>query len=146
MKYLLALSLLFSQAAHAGMTDSLWFEPTLACSVVGVASYQSAPKGQELNSGAIGCAAGALAFYLINSYYDNKIAKRKDAEIKNLEQQIKLMNDMQAQRVLKGDPSVEFSLKVRECTGAQELPNGSIQSPVCTDSLVVPKTMPEVGY
>lgn len=146
MKLFLSFFLLFGSLAHADITDSLWFEPSLACAVVGAGLYAGAPQGQEVQQGAIGCAVGAGVFALVNYYYSTKIGRVREQEVSDLKKQIKLMNEMQAQRIMKGDPSVEFSLKVRECSGAQELPNGSIQSPVCTDALVIPKSAPEVGY
>jgi hypothetical protein len=146
MKKIFLSILLCSQYSQAGWFDSFALEPSLACAVVGAGAYQSAPSGKQLNEGAIGCAVGAGVMYLINSYYDSKIGANKNQKISDLEAQIKIMNDIQAQKIIQGDPKTEFAMKVRECAPAQVLPNGSVLSPHCTDKLITPSNALEVGY
>lgn len=131
---------------EAGFTDSFWFEPGLACAMGAAGGYALSKKGDEVAYSAAGCVATGGIMYLINSYYDNKVAKNKDREIKKLRELIKFQEAIQAQKAAKGDPNETYSIRVQEVVPAQKLPDGSVIAPTIKENLVVPNERLEVGY
>ena len=135
-----------SQGDSSSFSDSFWFEPGLACAAGAAAGYAYAPTGDELTYSAGGCLVTGGIMYMINSYYQNKVAKNKDHEIQKLREVIKFQESIQAQKAAKGDPSEVYSLRVQEVVPAQRLPDGSVMAPTIKENLVLPNQNLEVGY
>lgn len=140
----LSLGLIFSPTAQAGITDSGWFEPTILCVAGGAAGYGSASKGNEVNTAAIGCAAGALIGWLINSHYRSKYSNVYEQEIQDLRKSQREMEIMQAQKASRGEDDM-YSIKIQEVVPGKKLPDGSVLAPTIRDRLVVPTEGTRIG-
>jgi hypothetical protein len=131
--------------AHAGsFLDSDWFEPTLFCAVAGGAGYASAGEGDEIMYAGIGCAAGALVGYLINSRYKNKYGQVYQEEIQDLKRAVKEMEVQQALKAANGEED-NYSLKIQEVVPGKRLPNGDVLAPTIREKLILPGEGVRIG-
>lgn len=146
-KFLIALLMVAPFSARAGeWSDSIWFEPSIACAGGAAVGYSQAKPGDEALYSAGGCALLGGAMYLINSYYHNKVGKSKDTEITKLREILKLHDQITAQKAAKGDPNEIYSLRVQEVVPAQKLDTGEVIAPTIKESLILPNQNLEVGY
>jgi hypothetical protein len=136
-KMIIVLTLLLPLQSFAGWTSSFWFEPTLLCVAGGGAGYATAPKGSEAQNGAIGCAAGALIGYFVNSYYDKKFGTQYQGEIEDKTRSLEEYQAQQAQKVMRGEDEI-VSLRVQTIIPGKKLPDGSVTSPSVREVLVLP--------
>ena len=147
---LFLISAAYSPSAHSiepeGFTDSFWFEPGLACALGAAGGYSAAPPGEEIVYSSVGCALTGGAMYLINSYYQNKVATNKDRELEKLRGVIRLQESIQAEKAARGTAGEVYSLRVQEVVPAQRLPDGSIMAPTIKENLIIPNQDLEVGY
>lgn len=149
-KIMLTLALVMSfilpaTPAHAGsLFDSDWFEPTLFCVVAGGAGYAGAAKGNELTYAGIGCAAGALIGYLINSRYKNKYGAVYQEEIQDLKRSVKEMEVQQALKAANGEED-NYSLRIQEVVPGKRLPNGDVLAPTIREKLILPGEGVRIG-
>lgn len=140
----MAMSLTFAPQAKAGVTDSSWFEPTILCVGAGAAGYAGASKGQEAMTAGLGCAAGALIGWLINSHYRSKYSNVYEEEINDLRKSQREMEILMATKASKGEED-NFSIRIQEVVPGKKLPDGSVMAPTFREKLVVPTEGTRIG-
>lgn len=130
--------------AHAGFFNSDWFEPSLFCVLAGGGGYAVAKSGDELMYAGIGCAAGAVIGYLVNSHYKDKYGSQYQEEIHDLRQSVKEMEVMQALKAANGEDD-NYSIKIQEVVPGKRLPNGDVLAPTIREKLVLPGEGVRIG-
>lgn len=142
---MLVVSFLIPPQAQAGsFFDSDWFEPTLFCAALGGGGYAAAGDGDQLMYAGVGCAAGALIGYLINSRYKDKYGRVYQEEIQDLKRSVKEMEIQQALKAANGEED-NYSLKIQEVVPGKRLPNGDVLAPTIREKLILPGEGVRIG-
>lgn len=130
--------------AHADLTTSEGFEPTILCAAAGVTGYSMGGKGAEVQTAAIGCGIAAVAGLLFNTYYRNKYSRVQDKRIDEMQKAIAEFQQLNAQRAAAGDDT-PYSIRVRQIIPGQKLPNGEVTAPTIRERLIMPGDNVRIG-
>lgn len=135
-------SLTFNNA-KASITDSIYFDPALACGLIGGGAYLSSSSNEALIGGAA-CAVSALAVYLIQERGRNTQRNDYEEKYKDLQNALKEVEVMQAMKASQGDDE-SYSIKVRSVVQGYKDSKGAVIAPTIKEELILPGEGIRVG-